>query len=65
MQHLVARCCFRFLNSCNLDTSDSIWRELYMSKRYIEEEVLKKIREGQRVSEIAKVSEINDMTIMT
>jgi transposase-like protein len=39
-----------------------------MAKRYpkeIKEEVLKKIREGQRVSEVAKAHGINDMTIRT
>ena len=39
-----------------------------MAKRYpkeTKEEVLKKIREGQRVSEVAKAYGINDMTIRT
>ncbi len=39
-----------------------------MAKRYpreIKEEVLKKIREGQRVSEVAKAHGINEMTVRT
>jgi len=39
-----------------------------MGKRYakeVKEEVLRKIREGQRVSEVAKAYGINDMTIRT
>jgi transposase-like protein len=39
-----------------------------MAKRYpkeTKEEVLKKIREGQRVSDVAKAYGINDMTIRT
>jgi len=39
-----------------------------MAKRYPKEtkdEVLEKIREGQRVSEVAKAYGINDMTIRT
>ena len=39
-----------------------------MSKRYpqeVREEVLKKIRNGQKVSEVAKLHGINDMTIRT
>ena len=39
-----------------------------MGKRYakeVKEEVLRKIREGQRVSDVAKAYGINDMTIRT
>ena len=39
-----------------------------MAKRYpreIKEEVLKKIREGQRVSEVAKAHGINETTVRT
>ena len=39
-----------------------------IAKRYpreIKEEVLKKIREGQRVSEVAKAHGINEMTVRT
>lgn len=39
-----------------------------MGKRYakeVKEEVLRKIREGQKVSEVSRVFGINDMTIRT